>query len=164
MVHQQVTRLKDFGVYHRLEKYFKEQLHTLLERNEYNPRNINQRHALAYVFLPKIQRECDAFVDLWNSHRIRSQNNLELTNGIPHQMFSFLEQYGGTQNIIPVTTQFLQELSTQSALSIDNRSIVYDFMDEEFLKNCEHFPSDPIEIPSNEAIDAYRFLKYKLRI
>ena len=125
---------------------------------------MNQRHALAYVFLSTIQRECDTFVDLWNSHRIRSQNNLELTNGIPNHMFSFLEQYGGTQNVIPVTTQFLQELSTQSALSVDNRSTVYDFMDEEFLRNCEHFPSDPIEIPSNETIDAYRFLKYKLRI
>ena len=49
---------------HKLEKYFKEQLHTLLERNEYSSHNMNQRHALAYVFLPIIQRECDAFVDL----------------------------------------------------------------------------------------------------
>ena len=39
---------RDF--HHRLEKYFKEQLHTLLERNEYNPHNMNQRHVLAYVF------------------------------------------------------------------------------------------------------------------
>ena len=39
---------RDF--HHRLEKYFKEQLHTLLERNEYNPHNMNERHVLAYVF------------------------------------------------------------------------------------------------------------------
>ena len=61
-----VNKIERFwrDLHHRLEKYFKEQLHTLLERNEYNPHNVNQRHALAYVFLPIIQRECDAFVDL----------------------------------------------------------------------------------------------------
>ena len=37
-------------------------------------------------------------------------------------------------------------------------------MDEEFLRNCEHFLSDSIESPSNEKIEAYPFLKYKLRI
>ena len=164
MVYQQVTRLKDFGVHYRLEKYFKQQLHTLLERNEYHPHNMNQRHALVYVLLPIIERECDTFVDLWNVHRIRSQNNLELMNWVPNYMLSFPEQYGGTQKGIPVTTEFLQELSTQSGLTTDNRSTVYDLIDEEFLRNCEHFFTDPIKIPSNEAIDAYRFLKCKLRI
>ena len=37
-------------------------------------------------------------------------------------------------------------------------------MYEDFLRNCELFLPDPIEIPSNKAIEAYRFLKYKLRI
>ena len=37
-------------------------------------------------------------------------------------------------------------------------------MDEEILRNCEHFLSEPIEIPSDEKIEAYAFLKYKLRI
>ena len=37
-------------------------------------------------------------------------------------------------------------------------------MDEGFLRNCEHFLPDSIEIPSNEAIEVYRFLEYKLRI
>ena len=114
------------------------------------------------MFLPKIQRECDTSDDLWNSHRIKSQNNLELPNGVPDHMFSFPEQYGGTQRGIPVTPVFLQEVSTQSGLSIDNGSTVYDLMDEEFLRNCEDFLPDPIEIPSNEANEAYRFLKYNL--
>ena len=95
---------------------------------------MNQRHVLAYVLLPIIQRECDKFVDLWNSHMIRSQNNLELPNGVPNHMFSFPEQYGETQNGISVTNEFLQEVSTQSGLSIDNESTMYDFMDEEFLR------------------------------
>ena len=93
---------------------------------------MNQRHALAPVLLPIIERECDRFVDLWNVHRIRSQNKLELMNGVPNYMLSFPEQYGETQKGIAVTTEFLQELSTHSGLSTDNRSTVYDFIDEEF--------------------------------
>ena len=79
-------------------------------------------------------------------------------------MFSFPEQYRGIQKGIPITTEFLQKVSTEQGLSIDNGSTVYDFMDEEFLKNCEHFLLDPIEIPSNETIEAYWFSEYKLRI
>ena len=119
---------------------------------------------LVYIILQIIQRECNTFVDLWNSHRIRSQNNLELLNCVPNHTFSFSEQYGRTQKGIPVTTEFLKEVSTQPGPSIDKESAVYDFMDEEFLRNCEHFLPDPIKIPSNEAIEASRFLKYKLRI
>ena len=51
-------------------------------------------------------------------------------NGVPNYMLSFPEQYGETQKGIAVTTEFLQELSTQSGLSTDNRSTVYDFIDE----------------------------------
>ena len=122
-------------MHHKLEKYFKQQLHTFLQRNQYNPHNMNQRHALAYVFSVIIQRECDMFVDLWNSHKIRTQNNLELANGIPNNKFSFPEQYGGKQKSISVTNEFLQQVSTQSGLGVDKGSTVYDFLDEEFLKN-----------------------------
>ena len=48
--------------------------------------------------------------------------------------------------------------------SADNGITAFNFMDEEFLRNCEHFLSDSIESPSNEKIEAYPFLKYKLRI
>ena len=38
-----------------------------------------------------------AFVNLRNSHhKIKSQNNLQLANGVPTHMFYFQEQYGGT--------------------------------------------------------------------
>ena len=70
----------------------------------------------------------------------------------------------GQKKGVPVTTEFLQEVSTQSRINIDNGSTVYDFMDEGFLRNCEHFLPDSIEIPSHEAIEVYRFLEYKLRI
>ena len=61
---------------------------------------------------------------IYRIRRIRSQNNLELPNSVPKHMFSFQEQYAGTQKGIPVTTEFLQEVSTQSGLSIDNGSTV----------------------------------------
>ena len=48
--------------------------------------------------------------------------------------------------------------------SAKNMSTAFNFMDEEFLRNCEHFLPDPIDIPSNEKIDAYPFLYYNLRI
>ena len=47
--------------HHRLKKYFKEQLYTFLERNEYSPYDINQRYVLTYVFLPIIQPGGDKF-------------------------------------------------------------------------------------------------------
>ena len=63
-----------------------------------------------------------------------------------------------------MTTELLQEAFDQPGLSIDNGSTAFDFVDEEFLRNCEHFLPDPIEIPSNEKIEAYPFLKYKFLI
>ena len=106
-----------------------------------------------------------AFVNLWNSRRIKSQNNLQLPNGIPSHMLYFPEQLkGGMQKDIQVTTELLQEAFTQTGLSIDNGSTAFNFMDKEFLRNCDHFLPDPIEIPSNEEIEAYPFLKYKFLI
>ena len=60
-----------------------------------------------------------AFVSLWNSHRIKSQNNFQLPNGVPNHMLYFPEQ-GGTQNSIQVTFKLLQEAIAQPGFSIDN--------------------------------------------
>ena len=57
-----------------------------------------------------------AFVNLWNSHNIKSQNNLQLPNGVPTNMLYFLE-HGGTQNGIQVTNKLLQEAFTHIALT-----------------------------------------------
>ena len=76
-------------------------------------------------------------------------------------MFYFSERYGGTQNGIQVTNELLQEAFTQSGLNIDKLSTAFNFMDEKCFRNCEHFLPDPIEIPWNEKIEAYPFLKYK---
>ena len=79
-------------------------------------------------------------------------------------MFYFPQQYGGTQNGIQVTNKLFQEAFTQLGLSIENGSTAFNFMDEELLRNSEHFLPHSIEIPSNEKIEEYLSLKYKLRI
>ena len=77
-------------------------------------------------------------------------------------MFSFPEQYGATQKSIQVTNMLIQEVPTQSGLCNVNRSTTaYNFMNEEFLGNCEYFFLDPIEIAPNKKIEVYSFLKYK---
>ena len=71
-----------------------------------------------------------AFVNLWNSHhKIKSQNNLQLPNGVPTHMFHFPEEYRGTENGIQVTNELLQEAFTQSGLSIGNGSTAFNFID-----------------------------------
>ena len=44
--------------------------------------------------IPLIQREILAFVDLWNSHRIRKQKGVVLPEGIPNHLYDFPEDYG----------------------------------------------------------------------
>ena len=48
---------KRCNFYHKRKTYFKDQLFTFLERNEYSPQNINQRYVLTFVALPIIQRD-----------------------------------------------------------------------------------------------------------
>ena len=78
-------------------------------------------------------------------------------------MFSFPEQYGWTPKNNKLTTEFLKEVSTQwdSALTL---KVLYMVSWMKFLRNCECYLPDPIESPSNEGTEAYRLLKYKLRI
>ena len=79
------------------------------------------------MFLPITQQDCDIFVTLLNSHRIRSQNDCEVQNGIRNQMFSFTKQHGGTQKGIKITSELLQE---ESGLNIENGNTTCDFMDK----------------------------------
>ena len=68
-------------------------------------------------------------------------------------MFYFPEQYGGTQKVFKSQMSFCKNQSLNRD-SPDNGSTAFIFMDEEFLRNFEHFLPDPIEIPSNEKIEA----------
>lgn len=103
-------------LHERLEKYFKAQLNALLRGREYDPHDLTNRQLLAYVYLPIVQRECDTFVNNWNSHRIRNQENLEIPTGVPNHMFNFPEQYGGRNMGIPLTQDQLQDVAEVSGV------------------------------------------------
>lgn len=103
-------------LHNRLEKYFKEQLRELLDANEYDPHKNTDRQILAYVYIPIVQRECDIFVSMWNSHRIREQANMVLPTGIPDHMFSFPDRYGGHEMGILLSEDKLKEVAEASGI------------------------------------------------
>ena len=78
-------------------------------------------------------------------------------------MFYFPEQYGATQTVFKSQMSRCKKHSLNRD-SADNGSTAFNFMDVDFLRNCEHSLPDPIEITSNKKIKDYPFLKYKLRI
>ena len=103
-------------LHERLEKYFKEQLSNLLNSCRYNPNDIDDRKMLAFIYIPVIQRECDIFVQYWNTHRIREQKGLELPVGIPDHMFNFPEKYAGKKDGFALQREHLQEVAEVSGI------------------------------------------------
>lgn len=56
------------------------------------------RHLLAFVFIPVIQKEMDIFREMiWNSHRVRAQKEAQMPKGIPNHLYSFPETYGAQE-------------------------------------------------------------------
>ena len=50
---------------------------------------------LAFTLIPLLQKELEVFKDtVWNSHRIRHQNETDLPNGVPDHIYAFPEAYG----------------------------------------------------------------------
>ena len=72
-----------------------------------------------------MQKECDIFVENWNSHRIREQKDLHLQTGIPDHMFSFPDSYGGTKDGFQVSVNLLKEVVEVSEGLQENQ----DFLD-----------------------------------
>ena len=98
-------------LHERLERYFKAQLRELLERPEYDPNCNHDRQLIAYVYIPIVQRECNTFVDYWNSHRICVQEKLEIPTDIPNHMFSFPKNYGATNKGICLSEEDIREVA-----------------------------------------------------
>lgn len=106
---------RDF--HERFEKYFKLQLKNLLQDKEYNPNNNAHRKILAYVFIPIVQRECNLFIDIWNTHRIRKQQDIELPTGIPNHMFAFPAKYSAKYMGIPCNDDEIDEAYYMSGIN-----------------------------------------------
>ena len=72
-------------------------------------------------------------------------------------MLSFPEQYVATKKSTQASITLMQDVSTQSGLYIENGStIAYNFMNKEFLRDCEYSLPDPIEFPPNEKLKSIR--------
>jgi len=143
-------------LHERLEKFFTEQLTALLRGREYDPHVALDRQLLAYVFRPIVQRECDIFVNYWNFHRIRGQDKLEIPAGVPDHMFSFPEQYGGTNMGIPLSKDELKEVADISGVMDED---VLDFIDPRVKREGLQLLSNPERVELKNAIEAFRFLK-----
>ena len=59
---------------------------------------IFNRHLLAFIFIPFIQKEMNIFREtVWNSHRVRSQKDAAVPKGIPNHLYSFPGQYNADE-------------------------------------------------------------------
>ncbi|XP_077974714.1 uncharacterized protein LOC144430568 [Styela clava] len=81
-------------LHERLEKYFKKQLNSLLDKRQYDPHNKIHRSILAYIMVPIIQKHIDEFVSILNAHRIQEQKESKVPCGVPNHIYNFPECYG----------------------------------------------------------------------
>ena len=87
-------------LHERMELFIKEQLLRLRHNHDYDPESKLDRDCLKYIFIPVLQRECNIFSNMWNSHRIRAQNGLELPTGVSNHMFACPEKFGCERKLI----------------------------------------------------------------
>jgi hypothetical protein len=53
------------------------------------------RMLIAFLMIPVLQKQLDSFKDtVWNCHRIRTQKETLLPDGVPNHMYDFPEEYG----------------------------------------------------------------------
>ena len=67
-----------------------------------------------------MQKECDIFVESWDSDRIREQKDIDLQTGILDHVFSFPESYGGTKDGFQVSVDLLREVAEVSEVLEEN--------------------------------------------
>lgn len=91
-VHNQRIERLWRDVWNAVSSIYYNMFHSLEEEGMLNPANSTQLFCAQYVFLPRIQTALDAFTDGWNSHAIRTENNLT-----PNQLW----EIGKMQNPVP---------------------------------------------------------------
>jgi len=141
-------------LHERMEKDIKAILLCLLESHTYDPTNERDRKLMSYLFIPVVQRECDLFVKIWNSHRIRQQHGLQLPAGIPNHLYAFPEQYGAMEKGIPLSEADLVEVAELSGLA---SSLQYLTVEDQF-ELCQILP-EPEKVCCKDLIAAFKFLK-----
>ena len=144
-------------LHERMEKDLKQQLNHLLLSKKYDPMSSSDRKILAYVFIPVLQRECDIFCRMWNSHRVRYQAGLELPTGVPDHMFAFPEKYGGKDKSVEVTYEALLEVADLSHLE----NAPSDYLEEDERQILSTSLPQPEMLVCKDVADAYEFLRSK---
>ena len=102
-----------------------------------------------------MQKECDIFVESWNSHRIREQKDLHLPTGILDHMFSFPESYGGTKDGFQVSVNLPREVAEVSEVLQENQ----DFLDGPLSTRLSDLIPHPEELKPTETMNAFLYLK-----
>uniref|UniRef100_A0A7M5WYV8 Integrase core domain-containing protein n=1 Tax=Clytia hemisphaerica TaxID=252671 RepID=A0A7M5WYV8_9CNID len=142
-------------LHERMELFIKQQLRGLLHSFDYDPTSELDRDCMKFIFIPVVQRECDIFANLWNSHRIRAQKDLELPTGVPNHIFACPEQFGCEKKLVDVSEESLIEVGQLA--NIDQAPD--DYLSPE---NRELFASiipNPIDIECKHLSDRYLYLK-----
>ncbi|XP_078363116.1 uncharacterized protein LOC144647223 isoform X1 [Oculina patagonica] len=140
----------------RMERYFKDQLKSLVECGEYDASDQTDRDLLAYVYIPVIQKELDVFRKcVWNNHRSRKQRGKELPSGVPEHIYHFPEQYGGQKCGIKVTEEQLLEVAEFSKVLEEND----DYLKPSVRQECQRHVPDANDIDPEDAKVAYLFLR-----
>lgn len=106
-------------------------------------------------FIPVVQRECDTFCRMWNSHRLSYQPGLELPTGIPDHMFSFPEKYGAEIKHINITHDSLIEVGSLAGL--ENAPSHY--ISEDELETFDEILPNPQNLECKDLADAFIFIK-----
>ena len=138
-----------------MEKEIKAHLQTLLVSGEYDAHDQRDRKLVAYFFIPVLQRECNTFVRLWNSHRIRQQRGLELPTGIPNHMYAFPEQYGAEQKGIPLSEEEIIDVAEEADIGHSPMAYISDNDHDEQRNILE----EPEKVLCKDLISNYRLLK-----
>ena len=147
-------------LHERMEKYFKEELRSLLDSKLYDPHCVLDRKMLAFIFIPVVQRECDTFACMWNSHRVRHQAGLELPTGIPDHMYAFPEKYGAETRGIRVTDSILKEVGKLASLE----HAPVDYLSKEERSHFADIIAKPEHLDCKSVVRAYKTLKDKVTI
>ena len=95
--------------------YFKD----MREQNILDSSNIYHLEAIRFCYLPILETKLNDFVNIWNTHRIRSVRNSECSAGRPNVIYYAPERFGGSEmgfplnlNDLIVAKQFCQEPSS----------------------------------------------------
>ena len=112
---------------------------------------------MAFILLPIVQEEFDVFANLWNSHRIRRQKDVNLPTGVPNHIYSFPQKYGLHEFGFDVTDQEIDEAFAAADLEVKD-----DFIGPEHRQMCEKIFLDPSLIEAASFKEAYIFLKEHL--